>query len=333
MKVLVTGASGFIGSHLVEKLLESGFTVRALVHYKGSGDIGWLRSIKGTDGLEILQGDVADSSCIRKAVVDCSTVFHLAALIGIPYSYVAPESYVRTNVVGTLNVLEAVRDTGARLVHTSTSEVYGSAQTPFINESHPLVGQSPYSATKISADHLVEAYVRSFGVDAKIVRPFNTYGPRQSARAVIPQIIRQGLNAKNRSGAIELGSLLPTRDLTFVTDTANGFIMAANTSNWDDQELVCNLGTGYSISIEMLARKILDLMNLNGIQIIEGQQRIRPVKSEVLDLRSDNSRAFRLMKWQPDFGGEDGLDRGLSITIDWYASEFRDDGRQLGYEI
>lgn len=333
MKVLVTGASGFIGSHLVEQLLSLSVDVRALVHYKSSGDNGWLQGCRHAAGLEIVQGDVSDSACIRSLVRDCDIVFHLAALIGIPYSYAAPESYVRTNINGTLNILEAIRGSDTKLIHTSTSEVYGSAQTSIIDESHPLVGQSPYSATKISADHLVEAYFRSFDVDAKIVRPFNTYGPRQSARAVIPQIIRQALNAQNTNGIIELGALSPTRDLTFVTDTANGFVMAADSSKWSEQQLVCNLGTGYAISIGTLARKILDLMNLNEVKIVESRQRIRPAKSEVLDLCSDNSRALSMMGWKPQFAGDEGLTAGLARTIDWFSSEYINVNDSLDYVI
>lgn len=333
MKAFVTGAGGFIGSHLVEQLLQSGYRVKAFVHYRGNGDVGWLASLQDSDELEIVFGDVADAFAVRNAVADCDVVFHLAALIGIPYSYVAPESYIRTNVLGTLNMLEAVRENQLTLIHTSTSEVYGSAQAPFINESHPVVGQSPYSASKISADHLVESYVRSFAIEARIVRPFNTYGPRQSARAVIPQIIRQALSARRTGMPISLGSLTPTRDLTFVDDTVRGFLHAAQSCAWPLESLVCNLGTGYSLSIGDLAKKILSIMDLRDIEIVEKNERVRPSQSEVRDLRSDNSRAQKVMDWRPEFHGEEGLEEGLSLTIRWFEDKYGSTEEVLGYSL
>ena len=322
MTILVTGAGGFIGSHLVENLLSKGHSVRAMVHYNSLGRIGWLDgAAKSSERLELVSGDICDKGFVASAVKDCSTVFHLAALIGIPYSYVAPGAYVSVNISGTLNVLEAAKESGARVIHTSTSEVYGSAQTDFINEHHPLVGQSPYSATKIAADHLVESYARSFGLDCRIVRPFNTFGPRQSARAIIPQIISQAISIKELcpdNPVVELGALTPTRDLTFVTDTVSGFIAAAASDPWPHETRVVNLGTGYSISVENLAHLIFDVLGVQQVKLESTEERVRPKFSEVQDLRSDNSLARKLISWTPTYRDSDGLRTAIKITVDWF---------------
>jgi dTDP-glucose 4,6-dehydratase len=309
-KVLVTGAGGFIGSHLVERLTGLGASVRALVRYSSTGAAGWLDVSPVRRDVEIVLGNVEDRDGLRRAVAGVDTVFHLAALIGIPYSYDAPASYVQTNVVGTLNVLQAARDAGVRLVvHTSTSEVYGSAAFVPMTEEHPLRGQSPYAATKIGADKLVEAFHRSFGVPVVTVRPFNTYGPRQSERAVIPAIISQVLADQ----PVRLGSLEPTRDFTYVTDTVDGFIRAAESAMAVGQ--VVNLGTGTEISIGDLARRIMTRLGRT-LPVLAEQERVRPAESEVDRLCSDNGRARMVMGWQPRVP----LDEGLGATIDWLAS-------------
>ncbi len=306
-RVLVTGAGGFIGSHLTERLVALGARTRALVHYNSAGRWGWLDESSAKDDIEVIAGDVQDRDSIASAMDGVEIVFHLAALIAIPYSYQAPLSYVRTNVEGTFNVLQAARTTGVeRVVHTSTSEVYGSAQYLPIDEGHPLQGQSPYSATKIGADKLAEAFYHSYDLPVVTVRPFNTYGPRQSARAVIPTIVTQCLVGEH----IQLGSLHPTRDLSYVADTVEGFISAASTPEATGQ--VINIGSGQKVSIGDLAQEIAKLVG-HPIEIQEDERRVRPDSSEVENLCASNQKARELLGWTPQYS----LQEGLSPTIDW----------------
>jgi len=306
-KVLVTGAGGFIGSHLTEHLVRSGARTRALVRYNSSGSCGWLDKSPCKKEIEIIAGDIRDLDIVQRAVHQVETVFHLAALIGIPYSYHAPISYVRTNVEGTANVLQAALDADVSLVvHTSTSEVYGTARYVPIDEAHPLQAQSPYSASKIGADKLAEAFHLSFHLPVAIIRPFNTYGPRQSARAIIPTIIIQALT----NPAVSLGNLEPLRDLTYVEDTVDGFIKMAQSSEAVGQ--VTNIGSGQEISIKDLAKTILQLMDKN-IPVIRDEQRIRPEGSEVERLCADTRKAQRILDWRP----QNNLKQGLMKTIEW----------------
>ncbi len=308
-KVLVTGAGGFIGSHLVESLVERGADLRAMVHYNSVGSWGWLDESQYKNDIRVVAGDITDQGSVWQAVEGTECVFHLAALIAIPYSYVAPASYVQTNVGGTLNVLEAARRLGIeRVVHTSTSEVYGTALQVPISEAHPLQGQSPYSASKIGADKLAESYYRSFDVPVVTVRPFNTFGPRQSARAVIPTIITQCLCGDT----VRLGSLTPTRDMNYVKDTVDGFLRAAEAGSAVGRTI--NLGSGQDISIGDLAALIAELMGKE-VAIDSEQDRLRPPRSEVERLLSDNSLARELIGWQPEIG----LRQGLQETINWCA--------------
>ncbi|MEI6456002.1 MAG: NAD-dependent 4,6-dehydratase LegB [bacterium] len=312
--VLVTGAGGFIGSHLVDALLKQEVKVRAFIHYNSFNRWGWLDPTlreKMTGSPEIFTGDIRDPNGVREAMKGCDVVFHLAALIGIPYSYHSPDVYVDTNVKGTLNILQAARDLKVKkIVHTSTSEVYGTAQFVPITEEHPVNPQSPYAATKAGADFLALTFFRSFGTPVVIVRPFNTYGPRQSARAIIPTIITQILAGKEK---LSLGSLSPTRDLNFVKDTALGFIRAAE-SDKGLGELV-NLGTNHEISIGDLARKIAAITG-KPVQIESDEERVRPEKSEVERLWASNEKASTLLGWSPTYT----LDQGLRETIDWFKS-------------
>jgi dTDP-glucose 4,6-dehydratase len=307
---LVTGAGGFIGSHLTERLVELGAEVSALVHYNALGTHGWLDQSTSRNNFRIISGDICDRDSVRRAMEGADVVFHLAALIAIPYSYHAPGSYVRANVEGTLNVLQEARDLGiGRLVHTSTSEVYGTAQYAPIDEAHPLQGQSPYSASKIGADKMVEAFHRSFQVPVVTVRPFNTFGPRQSARAVIPTIITQCLSGD----VIKLGNLLPTRDMNFVSNTVDGFIRAAEADGCVGQTI--NLGSGREISIGDLAALIVRLSGSTS-RVESEKDRLRPDKSEVDRLLADNTLARQLLDWKPEVDLEDGLQR----TIEWMRS-------------
>jgi len=316
-KILITGADGFIGSHLTEELIRRGHDVRAFVYYNSFGHWGWLdespEDIKAE--LDVFAGDIRDPHGVRTAMKDCDVVLHLAALIGIPYSYHSPDSYVDTNIRGTLNLLQAARDLGVeKFVHTSTSEVYGTAQFVPITEEHPLQGQSPYSATKIGADQIAFSFYNSFETPVSIVRPFNTYGPRQSARAVIPTVITQIANGNN---AIKLGSLSPTRDFNYVADTVSGFIAAANS----DKSLgeVINLGSHFEISIGDTVALIAELMKQE-VTIETEEQRTRPKNSEVERLFADNSKAKALLDWSPEFAGVDGLRDGLTKTIEWFSN-------------
>lgn len=311
-QVLVTGAAGFIGTHLVELLVREGFSVRALVRYNSSSR--WPNiSLLPRDlvkEVELVVGDVCDPGSVQRAMKGCSWVFHLAALIGIPYSYVAPASYVQTNISGTLNVLEACRSFGVeRLIHTSTSETYGSAQFTPMSESHPIVGQSPYSASKIAADKLAESYWRSFEVPVTTVRPFNTYGPRQSQRAIIPTIIAQAL----AGGALKLGNLDPVRDLTFVTDTARGFLSAAMSQKTTGE--VINLGVGRGASVGELVVMIGTILGRQ-LEVVQDAARVRPAASEVDRLISDNRKAWELMQWRPEVS----LEAGLAATCEHVRS-------------
>jgi NAD dependent epimerase/dehydratase len=311
--VLVTGAGGFIGSHLAERLVELGANVRARGRYNALGSRGWLDSSPLAPQMEIVAGDIADRESVRAAVDQADTIFHLAALIAIPYSYSAPASYVRTNVEGTMNVVQAARDSKPRrVVHTSTSEVYGTAIRVPIDEDHPLQGQSPYSATKIGADKIAEAYYRSFEVPVVTVRPFNTFGPRQSARAVIPTIVTQVLTGE----VVRLGALHPTRDFNYVANTVDGFIAAAESPRAVGETV--NLGTNREISIGDLATLIERLAG-KPLRIETEEQRMRPKASEVERLLADVSKAKDLLDWTPRIG----LEEGLETTIAWIAGNLQ----------
>ena len=315
-KVLVTGADGFIGSHLTEQLVRLGFDVKAFVFYNSFGSCGWLDTCDSeiVGQFEVISGDVRDAHRVDQAITGCDVVFHLAALIGIPYSYHAPQSYVDTNISGTLNVLQAALSNQARVVHTSTSEVYGTAKFVPITEDHPLQGQSPYSASKIAADQLARSYHDSFNLPVTTIRPFNTYGPRQSARAVIPTVISQ-LAAGQYS--LKLGSLSPTRDFNFVMDTVNGFIAAMH-SNRSVGETI-NLGSNYEISIADTVNKIASIMG-KAIEIETVDERVRPGNSEVERLWACNKKAVSLLDWSPQYAGVSGFEEGLRLTIDWFSN-------------
>ncbi|CAE06960.1 NAD-dependent 4,6-dehydratase LegB [Parasynechococcus marenigrum] len=316
MNVLVTGADGFIGSHLVEALLVSGHHVRAFCLYNSNGSWGWLdtlpESVKAE--LEVVLGDIRDPLFVREAMTGCDQVFHLAALIAIPYSYLAPASYVDTNIHGTLNVVQAARDLGvSRVVHTSTSETYGSAQFVPITEEHPQVGQSPYAASKIGADQIALSYWRSFQTPVSVLRPFNTYGPRQSARAVIPTIITQVAAGQRQ---IRLGALSPTRDFNFVADTCAAFQAIADCDPALGQ--VVNAASNFEISIGDTASLIGEVMNVQ-LEILTDEQRMRPEGSEVNRLFGDNTLLRQLTGWKPVYGGLDGFRRGLAQTAEWFS--------------
>jgi NAD dependent epimerase/dehydratase len=308
-KVLVTGSEGFIGSHLTEELVRMGADVTALVQYNSFNNWGWIETFDKDikESLRVVTGDIREIDGLKKIIAGKDIVFHLAALIAIPYSYFSPMAYVKTNVEGTLNVMQACLDAGvSKIVHTSTSEVYGTAMYVPIDEDHPLQGQSPYSASKIGADKIVESFYRSFNLPVATMRPFNTYGPRQSARAVIPTIIVQALT----EGVIKLGATTPTRDFTFVKDTIQGFIKIGQNDNTIGQ--VINIGSGFEISIGKLADKIAKIMGKE-IMIQTEEQRLRPKKSEVNRLLADNTKAGQLVNWKPDYT----LDQGLAITVEW----------------
>lgn len=315
-KVLVTGADGFIGSHLTEALVRQGHEVRAFVLYNSFNSWGWLDhcppDVKGR--FEVFAGDIRDPHGVKEAMRGVGAVLHLAALIAIPYSYHSPDTYVDTNIKGTLNVLQAARTLGVgRVIHTSTSEVYGTARFVPITEDHPLQGQSPYSATKIAADQLAYSFYSSFGLPVVIVRPFNTYGPRQSARAVIPTIITQIASGRRQ---IRLGAISPTRDFNFVGDTVNGFVAALNADLGLGE--VVNFGSNFEISIGDTARLIAEAMNAE-IEILTDETRLRPENSEVERLWADNTKASRLFGWQPGYGGREGFKRGLAETVEWFV--------------
>jgi NAD dependent epimerase/dehydratase len=315
LKVVVTGADGFIGSHLVERLVRLGHDVRAFVFYNSNNSWGWLDDcapdVKGH--FDVFAGDIRDFHGVRSAFTDRDIVLHLAALIAIPYSYRSPDAYVETNVRGTLNVVQAARDLGlSKVIHTSTSEVYGTARFVPITEEHPLQGQSPYSATKIGADHIALSYHSAFGTPVAVIRPFNTYGPRQSARAVIPTIISQ---IASGSRQIRLGALSPTRDFSYVADTVEGFVRAMSS----DAVVGCvtNLGSGFETSIGDIVHLIAKLMNAD-VEIVCEAERLRPKNSEVERLLASNALARKRMQWSPSLSGIDGLRQGLAKTIEWF---------------
>jgi NAD dependent epimerase/dehydratase len=312
MKAVVTGAGGFIGSHLVHRLVAEGFHVRAFIHYNSRSDWGQLEFLP-TDILqeiEVVAGDIQDPFTVRKAIAHTELVFHLSSFIAIPYSYIAPQSYISTNISGALNVMQAcLAENVAKVVHTSTSECYGTARYVPIDENHPIQGQSPYSASKIGADMVAESFFRSFNLPVATLRPFNTYGPRQSARAIIPTIISQALTG----AVIHLGALNPTRDLNFIDDTVSAFMKIALTPGTEGE--VINAGSGKEISVGELARLILELMEIDR-PIETDSQRIRPSKSEVTRLLCDNTKAKKLLGWEPAVP----LRNGLSQTIDWFTS-------------
>jgi NAD dependent epimerase/dehydratase len=317
-KILITGADGFIGSHLTEAMVRAGHDVRAFVLYNSFNSWGWLdqcgADVKGR--FEVFAGDVRDPHGVRASMKGCDAVLHLAALIAIPYSYHSPDTYVDTNIKGTLNVVQAAREYGlSRVVHTSTSEVYGTARFVPITEDHPLQGQSPYSASKIGADQIALSYHRSFGTPVVVLRPFNTYGPRQSARAVIPTIITQLASGKRR---IRLGAIHPTRDFNYVADTVAGFAAALAAPASANGEVI-NVGSNYEISIGDTARTIADLMNVE-IEIETDEQRLRPALSEVERLWASNERAAKLLGWAPRYGQLEGFRRGLAETIEWFRN-------------
>jgi len=313
-KILVTGADGFIGSHLVGRLLQEGYKVKAFVYYNSFNSWGWLDTLSKNilDKIEVFPGDIRDPNGVKTAAKSCDTVFHLAALIGIPFSYHSPDSYVDTNIKGTLNVLQAALQLDVkRVLITSTSEVYGTAQFVPITEEHPYQGQSPYSATKIGADRLAESFYRSFGLPVTIVRPFNTYGPRQSARAVIPTIITQLLNGNN---VIRLGALTTTRDFVYVKDTVNGFIEIAKSEKTIGKEI--NISTQSEISIGELAKLIIDIVNPKA-KVIKDKKRFRPEKSEVQRLVGSNKKLRELTSWKQSYS----LEEGLRATIKWFSNK------------
>ena len=317
MKILITGADGFIGSHLTEVLVRQGYEVRAFVMYNSFNSWGWLDhcslDVKGQ--FEVFSGDIRDPHGVKEAMKGCDAILHLAALIAIPYSYHSPDTYVDINIKGTLNVLQAARDLGVdRVIHTSTSEVYGTAKFVPITEEHPLQGQSPYSATKIAADQLAFSFYSSFSLPIIIIRPFNTYGPRQSARAVIPTIITQ---IATGSRHIKLGAVSPTRDFNYVQDTVAGFIAALNADKGFGE--VINLGSNFEISVGNTARLIAEVMNID-IEVIADEERLRPKKSEVERLWADNVKAKKLLGWQPSYGGREGFKQGLIETVEWFSN-------------
>jgi len=323
-KVLVTGADGFIGSHLTEELVRIGWDVRAFVLYNSFNSAGWLDHVPAQvrNQMQVIAGDIRDPQCVSQAVAGCDVVMHLAALIAIPYSFKAADSYVDTNIRGTLNILQACREAAVeKIVHTSTSEVYGSARFVPITEEHPLCAQSPYAATKIGADQLALSYHNSFNLPVSVIRPFNTYGPRQSQRAVIPTVITQILQGKKR---VELGALHPTRDFNFVKDTVRGFIAVAEASSSIGE--VVNIGSNFEISIEALVILIAELMG-ERVEVHLDPNRLRPHESEVDRLLADNAKAKRLLGWEPLYGQKQGLRIGLQETIAWFKQE---GNRKLG---
>ncbi|MCG5238921.1 NAD-dependent 4,6-dehydratase LegB [Azospirillum doebereinerae] len=313
--VLVTGADGFIGSHLVEALVKRGKAVRAFVQYNSFNSWGWLDHAppEALRGVDVVAGDIRDFASIRAAMKGCDTVFHLAALIAIPYSYQAPQTYIDTNITGTLNILQAARELGvSKVVHTSTSEVYGTARFVPITEEHPLCAQSPYAASKIGADQMALACHLSFGTPVAIARPFNTYGPRQSARAVIPTIITQALSGRP---GIKLGAAHTTRDFNYVQDTVAGFLAVADSPNSIGQTI--NIGSNFEISIAETVAVVAEVIGVP-LDIFSEQARVRPADSEVERLWADNSKARVLLGWEPRYGGRAGFMRGIAETVDWF---------------
>lgn len=316
-KILVTGADGFIGSHLVEELVRRGHSVKTFVLYNSFNSWGWLDQAapEVQKSIEVFSGDIRDPYGVKEAMKGCDVVLHLAALIAIPYSYHSPDTYIDTNIKGTLNIVQAARELGIeKVVHTSTSEVYGTARFVPITEEHPLQGQSPYSASKIGADQIAMSFYSSFETPVAIIRPFNTYGPRQSARAVIPTIITQIANGKR---VLKLGAIHPTRDFNYVADTVNGFIAVAESDNAVGE--VINVGSNYEVSIGDTVRMIAEVMGTQ-VEIETDEVRLRPEKSEVERLWADNSKAARLLGWKPQYAGLDGLRAGLTQTAEWFSN-------------
>ena len=314
---IVTGADGFIGSHLVEDLVSKGYKVRAFCMYNSVGSYGWLENIAKNikDQVEVILGDIRDPLCVKEAVKNNDIVFHLAALISIPYSYVAPKSYIETNVLGTLNILQAAKELNiTRVIHTSTSETYGTAQFVPINEEHPINAQSPYAASKVSADQLALSYWRSFNIPISIIRPFNTYGPRQSNRAVIPSIISQ----IHKEKVVKLGSLTPTRDFSFIKDTTNAFIEVSKSDKTVGRAI--NSASNFEISIGTTAEIIANCMNKE-LKIELDQKRLRPKNSEVERLYGDNKLLKTLTNWEPSYSGINGFKKGIKETIDWFSKK------------
>jgi len=329
-KVLVTGADGFIGSHLTEDLVRRGYNVRAFVLYNSFNSLGWLDQspLDIKKQIEIIAGDVRDPHGVKSAMQGCDIVFHLAALIAIPYSYQSPDSYIDTNIKGTLNVVQAARELGvSKVIHTSTSEVYGTANFVPITEKHPLQGQSPYSASKIGADQIAMSFYTSFGTPVSIIRPFNTYGPRQSTRAVIPTIITQIAGGQRK---IKLGALEPTRDFNYIEDTISGFIEIAKSEATIGE--VINIGNNYEISIGDTANLIAEIMSAD-IDFETETDRLRPEKSEVFRLWCDNSKAKNLINWQPKYSGNKGLKEGLRKTIEWFTVKEHLHHYKTGYTL
>jgi NAD dependent epimerase/dehydratase len=313
-KILITGAAGFIGSHLTELLVKKGCQVKAFIHYNSKNSWGWLEDSKYKNNIEVVAGDIRDCDAVFSAMNGCNSVYHLAALIGIPYSYVSPLAYIKTNIEGTYNVLQASRNLKIEnILITSTSETYGTAQYIPIDENHPMVGQSPYSATKIGADHLALSFYRSFDLPVKIVRPFNTYGPRQSARAIIPTVITQILNGQKK---LRLGNVTPTRDLTFVKDTANAFLAIAKSNQLFGE--ITNIGMNNEISIKDLIRLVAEIMEVE-VDILSDVERVRPDKSEVERLFCDNTKILSNTDWKPVYELRDAL----SETIEWFKENSR----------
>jgi NAD dependent epimerase/dehydratase len=314
-KILITGADGFIGSHLTEALVRQGYDVRAFVQYNSFNSWGWLdRCAPDVAGkFDVFAGDVRDPHGVKTAMQGCDAVLHLAALIAIPYSYHSPDTYVDTNIKGTLNIVQAARELGVgKVIHTSTSEVYGTARFVPITEEHPLQGQSPYSASKIGADQIALSFYCAFGTPVTVIRPFNTYGPRQSARAVIPTVITQIASGKRQ---IKLGAIHPTRDFNYVADTVSGFIAALKSEQGAGE--VINLGSNYEISIGDTVKVIAEAMGAD-IEILTDEQRLRPEKSEVDRLWASNEKAKQLFGWQPSYGGVEGFKRGIAETAAWF---------------
>jgi dTDP-glucose 4,6-dehydratase len=315
-KIFVTGSEGFIGSHLVESLLKSGFKIRALVYYNSFNNIGWLSNIKLNRNIEIIPGDIRDYNFLKNSIKNCETIIHLAALIGIPYSYEAPQSYVDTNIVGTLNLLQAAKELKIKkIISTSTSEVYGNAKTLPIFEDHINYAQSPYAASKISADQFCNAFYSSYNLPVTIIRPFNTFGPRQSARAIIPTIITQILNGQTK---IKVGNIYAKRDFNYIDDLISAYFAILNSKKTVGQTI--NIGNNFYISIKDLASLIAKIMNVK-ISFDVDKKRIRPKRSEVNSLLASNEKAKKILNWKPKFLKEIGLIKGLKITINWFKDK------------
>lgn len=316
-KILITGSEGFIGSHLVESLVKKNCSIKAFVQYNSFNQIGWLNDLdkKTLNHVEICFGDIRDFESVKKAVNNCKSVINLAALIGIPYSYEATESYVDTNIKGLLNLMNACKNEQKKIIHTSTSEVYGTAQSFKINEKHPLVAQSPYAATKTAGDQLAISFNKSFDLPIGVIRPFNTFGPRQLLRAIIPTIISQTLDPKLKS--INLGNLSTKRSFNYVKDITDGFYLALKSKKIIGEQI--NLGTSYNVSVKDIVNEVSSITKIKK-KIIIDKNRLRPKKSEVLRLSADSSKANKLLGWQPKFIGKDGFKKGLKLTIDWFIN-------------